>query len=98
MGVSRMRRSAQRSGAALIRDPESIDPGSAAHHFVLRCAREASLSHSGVFSICPLDVTYHFSLANGLPAKRSAIQSATRIGGNGPRLADGTLPTEWRDS
>jgi hypothetical protein len=35
---------AKRSGALLIRDRRSLrvrdDPGSAAHHFVLRCARE----------------------------------------------------------
>ena len=39
-----VQREAQRSGAPLIRDRYKYsrwnDPGSAAHHFVLRCARE----------------------------------------------------------
>jgi len=52
----------------------------------------------GVLLISPEPVTYHRSLMNGLPARRSTIQSAIRIGGNGPRLAAGTLPTEWRES
>jgi hypothetical protein len=38
---------AKRSDAPLIRDRPKLgarnDPGSAAHHFVLRCARETSL-------------------------------------------------------
>src|SRR5262249_40904672 len=55
-------------------------------------------TYSGVLSICPFDRTNQCSFANGLPASRSANQSATRIGGNGPRLAAGTLPTECRDS
>src|SRR5262245_57703545 len=54
--------------------------------------------YNGVLSICPFERTNQCSLANGLPASRSASQSAARIGGNGPRLAAGTLPTEWRDS
>jgi hypothetical protein len=39
-----VQRGAQRSGAPLIRDRYEFgfwnDPGSAAHHFVMRCARE----------------------------------------------------------
>ena len=50
-----------------------------------------------VLLISPELATYQRSLIKGLPASRSAIQSATRIGGNGPRLAAGTLPTEWRN-
>ena len=52
----------------------------------------------GVLVISPEPATYQCSLTNGLPASRSASQSASRIGGNGPKLAAGTLPTEWRDS
>jgi hypothetical protein len=44
MGHAFPRCSAARSGALLIRDRHRLsvryDPGSAAHHFVLRCARE----------------------------------------------------------
>src|SRR5215468_12482549 len=52
----------------------------------------------GVLVISPEPATYQCSLTNGLPASLSASQSASRTGGNGPRLAAGTLPTEWRDS
>jgi hypothetical protein len=53
---------------------------------------------NGVLRILPLGWTTHFSLAKGLPFNVAIIQSATKVGGNGPRLAEGTLPTEWRDS
>jgi hypothetical protein len=52
----------------------------------------------GVLMTSPEPATYQCSLTNGLPASRSASQSASSIGGNGPILAAGTLPTEWRDS
>ena len=39
-------------------------------------------SQSGFLSIWPFERTYQYSLANGLPAARSASQSAMRIGGN----------------
>jgi len=52
----------------------------------------------GVLMTSPEPPTYQCSLTNGLPASRSASQSASSIGGNGPILAAGTLPTEWRDS
>src|SRR6516162_11531098 len=48
----------------------------------------------GVLVISPEPATYQCSLKNGWPASRSASQSASRIGGNGPKLAAGTLPTE----
>lgn len=47
-----------------------------------------------ILLISPLPVTYQRSLTKGLPASRSVSQSARKIGGNGPRLAAGTLPTE----
>ncbi len=52
----------------------------------------------GVLTIRPLASTYQRSLAKVLPCSRACIQSVSRIGGNGPRLAAGTLPTEWRES
>ena len=45
-------------------------------------------------AIRPVDSTNQRSLLNDLPASRATSQSATRVGGNGPRLAAGTLPTE----
>ena len=50
--------------------------------------------YSADFTIRPFASTYHFSLANVLPWSVAAIQSAIRIGGKGPTLAEGTLPTE----
>ena len=44
----------------------------------------------------PVGSTNHRSLLNGLPLRRATSQSATRVGGKGPRLAAGTLPTECR--
>jgi hypothetical protein len=42
------------SGAPLIRDRQELrvsnDPGSAAHHFVLRCARDTGVSDQPVFT------------------------------------------------
>ena len=60
-------------------------------------AHEPRHAYSGFLSIWPFERTYQCSLGNGLPATRSASQSATRIGGNGPRFAAATLPTEWRE-
>src|SRR5262249_13215947 len=51
---------------------------------------------TGVFTTCPVACTNQRSLAIGLPARRATSQSATSTGGNGPRLAAGTLPTECR--
>src|SRR5689334_3634938 len=61
-------------------------------------ASYGGLAQRVVLSTWPLERTYQRSLASGLPARRSASQSATRMAGNGPRLAEGTLPTECRDS
>src|SRR2546422_11123612 len=54
--------------------------------------------YSADFTIRPFASTYHFSLANVLPWSVAAIQSAIRIGGEGPTLAEGTLPTEGRQA
>src|SRR6516164_6642508 len=51
---------------------------------------------SAVLTIRPLGSTYQRSLSNGLPLSRATSQSAAKAGGNGPRLAAGTLPTECR--
>ncbi len=51
-----------------------------------------------VFTTRPLASTNQRSLAKGLPERRAFIQSAARTEGVGPRLVDGRLPTEWRES
>jgi len=52
----------------------------------------------GVMAMRPPASTCHRSLGGDVPFRVAAIQSAIRIGGNGPRFAAGTLPTEWRAS
>ena|SRR5258705_2493203 len=52
--------------------------------------------HSAALTIRPVDSTSQRSLLSGLPLSRAISQSATSVGGNGPRLAAGTLPTECR--
>ena len=52
--------------------------------------------HSAAVTMRPVGSTYQRSLLNGLPFSRATSQSATSTGGNGPRLAAGTLPTECR--
>src|SRR6267154_3568391 len=54
--------------------------------------------YSGVLTIWPVAVTNHFSLGAVLPARLATIQSATWTAGFGPRFAEGTPPTEWRES
>src|SRR5262249_52667186 len=51
---------------------------------------------SAVLTIRPVGSTYQRSLSNGLPLSRVTSQSASKVDGNGPRLAAGTLPTECR--
>jgi hypothetical protein len=53
---------------------------------------------NSVLFTCPLASTYQRWLANGLPAKRAATQSASSALGAGPSTVDGTVPTEWRES
>lgn len=65
----------------------------------LSAAAAAAPHHANaLFATRPVPSTNHFSLVNGLPASRAAIQSATRIAGAGPKLAEGTPPTECRES
>ncbi len=59
---------------------------------------DAERAHIGVVTMRPLASTYHRSLGKVLPSRVEAIQSAIRTGGNGPRFAAGTLPTECRES
>src|SRR5262249_36138074 len=54
--------------------------------------------YSGALVTAPVLSTYHRSFAIGTPAKRCAIQSATIVGGYGPRLTDGQAPMAWRAS
>ena len=62
-------RGAARSGAPLIRDRRKLgvcnDPGSAAHHCVLRCARETRMAYDpaapSAFSISGLMTVSRFS-------------------------------------
>src|SRR2546422_6347154 len=58
----------------------------------------ARLYAYAVFATRPLASTNQRSLAKGLPERRAFIQSAAKTEGVGPRLVDGTLPTEWRES
>ena len=61
------------------------------------CDRRLTVEHhSAAVTTRPVGSTYQRSLVNGLPVSRATSQSATRAGGNGPRLAAGTLPTECR--
>ena len=62
------------------------------------CSARSSRIYSAVLVTAPLLSTYQRSLAIGLPAKRAAIQSATMVGGCGPRLTDGQAPMAWRAS
>jgi len=48
----------------------------------------------GVLTIRPVDSTNQRSVLSGLPLSRATSQSATKVGGKGPRLAAGTFPTE----
>ena len=57
---------------------------------------DCSDDHKAVAAICPVGATNQRSLLNGLPLSRATNQSATRVGGNGPKLVAGTLPTECR--
>src|SRR4051812_48809456 len=52
--------------------------------------------HRAALTTRPVDSTSQRSLLSGLPLSRAISQSATSVGGNGPRLAAGTLPTECR--
>src|SRR5262245_12303656 len=52
--------------------------------------------HSAVLTMRPVGSTNHRSLLNALPLSRATSQSASIVGGNGPRLAAGTPPTECR--
>src|SRR5262249_17876536 len=52
--------------------------------------------HSAVLTMRPVGSTNQRSLLNALPLSRATRQSASIAGGNGPRLAAGTPPTECR--
>ena len=79
------------SGSGKAEGPVSVT------HELLQDARDAGLQ-SAAFAIEPELSTNQRSLTIGLPAKRSAIQSATSVGGCGPRLTEGHAPIAWRAS
>jgi hypothetical protein len=54
------------------------------------------IDYKPVVAIRPVGSTNQRSLLNALPLSRDTSQSAISVGGNGPRLAAGTLPTECR--
>ena len=82
-------RGKERSALPFI-DPQILAPFEDLHEF--------QSAYSDVLTICPPAVTNHFSFGQVLPARLAAIQSAASTEGVGPRLAAGTLPTEWRES
>ena len=71
-----------------------VDARGAEQHAAVRQAQPEARRHSVVLTIRPVASTNQRSLGNDTPSSVAAIQSAIRIGGNGPRFAAGTLPTE----
>ena len=86
--------SAATSGAFALRYHDSVDED--ADILGLGCYTPSPNSYNAVATIRPVASTNQRSLANGLPLSLAINQSATRVGGKGPKLAAGTLPTECR--
>jgi len=61
-----------------------------------RLISRSAVRHSAALTMRPVGSTNQRSLLNPLPLSRATSQSASSVGGNGPRLAAGTPPTECR--
>jgi len=56
--------------------------------------QQLGVHQSALLATWPLACTNQRSLVKGLPCSVASIQSATSAGAAGPRLAEGTPPTE----